>query len=106
MTFAARLGEETMNLGYGKGRLVPTGKRGPVTYVSYKISHQLVETTNANGSFLRQKAIVHSIDAEVGQHIGLGDYDLLVGDEIVRLKHVAGDPAWLVLSSNASAICV
>jgi hypothetical protein len=95
-----------MDLGYGKGRLVPAGKRGPVTYVSYKISHQLVETTNSNGSFLRQKAIVHSIDAEVGQQIGLGDYDLLVGEEIVRLKHVDDDPAWLVLSSNASAICV
>jgi hypothetical protein len=95
-----------MDLGYGKARLVPTGKGGPVTYVSYKISHQLVETTSPNGSFLRQKAIVHSIDAEVGQQIGLGDYDLLVGDEVVRLKHVAGDPGWLVLSSNASAICV
>jgi hypothetical protein len=65
-----------------------------------------VETTNSNGSFLRQKAIVHSIDAEVGQHIDLGDYDLLVGEEIVRLKHIAGDPEWLVLSSNVSAICV
>ncbi len=95
-----------MDLGYGKGRLVPTGKRGPVTYVSYKIGHQLVETTNSHGSFLRQKAIVHSIDAEVGQHIALGDYDLLVGDEIVRLKHITGDPEWLVLSSNVSAICV
>jgi hypothetical protein len=95
-----------MDLGYGKGRLVPTGKRGPVTYVSYKIGHQLVETKNSNGSFLRQKAIVHSIDAEVGQHIALGDYDLLVGEEIVRLKHIAGDPEWLVLSSNVSAICV
>jgi hypothetical protein len=95
-----------MDLGYGKARLVPTGKVGPVTYVSYKISHQLVETTNDNGSFLRQKAIVHSIDAEVGQQIALGDYDLLVGDEIVRLKHISGDPEWLVLSSNVSAICV
>ena len=85
---------------------MPTGKRAPVIYVSYKISHQLVETTNSNGSFLRLKAIVHSMDAEVGQHIGLGDYDLVVGDEIVRLKHVAGDPAWLILSSDASAICV
>ena len=94
-----------MDLGYGKGRLVPTGKRGPVTYVSYKIGHQLVETTNSNGSFLRQKAIVHSIAAEAGQHIGLGDFDLLVGDDIVRLKHVASDPEWLVLSSDASAVC-
>ncbi len=45
-----------MDLGYGKGRLVPTGKRGPAIYVSYKISQQLVETTDSNGSFLRQKA--------------------------------------------------
>jgi hypothetical protein len=98
--------EETMDLGYGKGRLMPTGKRGPVVYVSYKISQQLVQTTDANGSFMRQKTIVHSIDAEADQKIGLGDYDLLVGDEILRLKHIAGDPEWLVLSSNASAILV
>jgi hypothetical protein len=68
--------------------------------------HQLVETTSSNGSFLRQKAVVHSIDAEVDQPIGLGDYDLLIGDEIIRLKHIADDPAWLILSSNASAVCV
>jgi hypothetical protein len=95
-----------MDVGYGKGRLMPTGKRGPVIYVSYKVSQQLVETTDSNGSFLRQKTIVHSIDAEAGQEIGLGDYDLLVGEEIVRLKHIASDPEWLALSSNVSAICV
>jgi hypothetical protein len=95
-----------MDVGYGKGRLVPTGKRGPGIYVSYKISQQLVETRDANGSFLRKKAVVHSIDAEAGQDIGLGDYDLLVGDEIVRLKRIASDPEWLILSSNVSAICV
>jgi hypothetical protein len=95
-----------MDLGYGKGRLMPTGKRGPVVYVSYKISQQLVQTTDASGSFMRQKTVVHSIDAEADQKIGLGDYDLLVGDEILRLKHIAGDPEWLVLSSNVSAILV
>jgi len=95
-----------MDVGYGKGRLVPSGKLGPAIYVSYKISQQLVETKDENGSFLRKKAVVHSIDAEAGQHIGLGDYDLLVGDEIVRLKRIASDPEWLVLSSNVSAICV
>jgi hypothetical protein len=94
-----------MGLGYGKGRLIPTGTRGPAIYVSYKISQQLVETTDSNGPSLRQKAIVHAITAEAGQQIGLGDFDLLVGDEMVRLKHVASDPEWLVLSSDASAIC-
>jgi hypothetical protein len=93
-----------MDVGYGKGRLMPTGKRGPVIYVSYKISQQLVHTTDPNGSFTRQKTVVHSIDAEADQRIDLGDYDLLVGEEIVRLKHIAGDPEWLLLSSNASAI--
>jgi hypothetical protein len=93
-----------MGLGYGKGRLVPTGKLGPAIYVSYKISQQLVETKDSTGSFLRQKAVVHSIAAEPGQNIGLGDFDLLVGDDIVRLKHIASDPEWLVLSSDASAI--
>jgi hypothetical protein len=95
-----------MGLGYGKGRLIPTGKRGPAIYVSYKISQQFVETTDANGSFRRQKAVVHSIAAEAGQHIELGDFDLLVGEEVVRLKHIASDPEWLVLSSDASSICV
>jgi hypothetical protein len=93
-----------MALEYGKGRLVPTGKLGPALYVSYKISQQLVRTTDANGSFLRQKAVVHSISAEPGQNIGLGDFDLIVGEEIVRLKHIASDPEWLVLSSDTSAI--
>jgi hypothetical protein len=95
-----------MDLGYGKGRLVPTGKRGPVVYVSYKISQQLVRATDDNGSFMRQKTVVHSIDTEADQQLGLGDYDLLVGEEILRLKHIAGDPEWLVLSSNVSAILV
>jgi hypothetical protein len=94
-----------MGLGYGKGRLVPTGKGGPAIYVSYKISQQFVETTDSNGSFRRQKAVVHSIAAEAGQHIDLGDFDLLVGEEVVRLKHIASDPEWLVLSSDASSIC-
>ena len=92
-----------MDLGYGKARLVPTGKQGPVIYVSYKISQHLVGETSPS-HFMRQKTVVHSIAAEAGQHIALGDFDLLVGDEIVRLKHVASDPEWLVLSSDASAI--
>src|ERR1700738_1892199 len=95
-----------MDLGYGKGRLMPTGKRGPVVYVSYKISQQLVRTTDANGSFMKQKTVVHSIDAEADQQIGLGDYDLLVGDEILRLKHIAGDPEWLALFSNLFSIFI
>ncbi|MGC2400171.1 MAG: hypothetical protein WA510_10330 [Acidobacteriaceae bacterium] len=93
-----------MGLGYGKGRLVPTGKLGPAIYVSYKISQQLVKTNDSHGSFLREKAVVHAIEPEPGQSIGLGDFDLIIGGEIVRLKHVASDPEWLVLSSDTSVI--
>jgi hypothetical protein len=93
-----------MGLGYGKGRLVPTGKLGPAIYVSYKISQQMVKTNSSNGSFLREKVVVHSIEPEPGQSIGLGDFDLIVGGEIVRLKHIASDPEWLILSSDTSVI--
>jgi hypothetical protein len=92
--------------GSGKGKLVPSGKWAPSIDVRYQISQQLVEATDANGSFLRPKAVIHSIAAEAGQQIALGDFDLLVGDQIIRLKHVADHPEWLLLSSNSSAICV
>jgi hypothetical protein len=93
-----------MALEYGKGKLVPTGAHHPAIFVSYKISQQLVEATGPHGSFLRKKAVVDSIAAEPGQQIAFGDYDLHVGEEILRLKHVASDPEWLVLSSDVSAI--
>jgi hypothetical protein len=63
-----------------------------------------VEATGPTGSFLRRRAVVDSIAAEPGQNIALGDYDLHVGEEILRLKHVADNPEWLVLSSDVSAI--
>jgi hypothetical protein len=93
-----------MSLGNGKGKLVPTGTREPAIYVSYQISQQLVESTGSGGGFLRKKAVVHSIAAEAGQDIALGDYDLLIGGDILRLKHIASDPEWLVLSSDASSL--
>jgi hypothetical protein len=90
-----------MEQGFGTGTLVPCGKRAPAINVSFKISQQLVQTRNGNGD-LRPRPVVHSIAAEAGQPIDLGDFDLLVGKELVRLKHVANDPEWLVLSSNAA----
>jgi hypothetical protein len=91
-----------MDQDYGKGTLVPTGKHAPCIDVRYRITQQPVDTTS--GPFVRQKVVVHSIAAEAGQQIELGDFDLLVGDKMVRLKHTASDPEWLVLSSNVSAI--
>jgi hypothetical protein len=90
-----------METGFGTGTLVPSGKRAPAINVSFKISQQMVQTRDGNGA-LRPRPIVHSVAAEAGQPIELGDFDLLVGKELVRLKHVANDPEWLVLSSSAA----
>ena len=87
-----------MEQGYGKGKLVPSGKGAPAIEVNFKISRQ------AHGSSPTPKTVVDSIAATAGQPIELGDFDLLVGQQIVRLKHVANDPKWLVLSSDLSAI--
>jgi hypothetical protein len=80
---------------------VPSGRRAPAINVSFKISQQLVQARDGNGT-PRPRPVVHSISAEAGQPIELGDFDLLVGTELVRLKHVANEPEWLVLSSNAA----
>jgi hypothetical protein len=90
-----------METGFGTGTLVPSGKRAPAINVSFKISQQMVQARDGNGA-LRPRPVVHSVAAEAGQPIELGDFDLLVGKELVRLKHVANEPEWLVLSSNAA----
>jgi hypothetical protein len=92
-----------METGFGTGTLVPSGKRAPAINVSFKISQQMVQTRDGNCA-LRPRPIVQSVAAEAGQPIGLGDFDLLVGKELVRLKHVANDPEWLVLSSNVAVV--
>jgi hypothetical protein len=90
-----------MEQGFGTGTLVPSGKRAPAINVSFRISQQMVKTRDDIGA-LSPRPVVHSIAAEAGQPIDLGDFDLLVGEAIVRLKHVPDDPEWLVLSSNAA----
>jgi seryl-tRNA(Sec) selenium transferase len=87
-----------MEQGYGKGKLVPSGKWAPEIAVNFQITRQ------ANGSSPTPRTVVASMAAEAGHPIALGDFDLLVGQRIVRLKHVANDPEWLILSSDASAI--
>ena len=88
--------------GQGKGRLVPTGKMGPALNVNYDIDHVTAEQPNALGPPVKGKrARVHSITCENGQPIPLGDCDLLVENEILRLRHTADNPEWLVLSSDA-----
>jgi hypothetical protein len=81
--------------------LVPTGKHAPALGVDYEISH-VSETKEFNGIAVKhRRAAVQFVAERQGQPIPLGDYDLVIGNEIVRLKHIAGDPEWLVLSSNA-----
>jgi hypothetical protein len=88
--------------GPGKGTLVPAGKHAPALGVDYEISHYLAETKISGGAVIQHKrAAVQFLKENKGQPIPLGDFDLVIGDEIVRLKHIVDDPEWLVLSSDA-----
>lgn len=85
--------------GQGKGKLVPTGKHEPTFDVTYDISHEVAKVKTIYGEpTKRVKAVVHYIASNNGQAIPPGDFDLLVGSEILRLKHLPSDPEWLVLS--------
>jgi hypothetical protein len=88
--------------GLGKGILVPTGKHAPALGVDYEISHYIAETRMSDGVVIKHKrAAVQFLTENNGQPIPLGDFDLVIGNEIVRLKHIVDDPEWLVLSSDA-----
>ena len=87
--------------GQGKGRLVPTGRREPALDVSYKISHVFSAKTALRSEPPRKAVVDCIIMGDPAEHIPLGDFDLLVDNKILRLKHIANDPDWLVLSSNA-----
>jgi hypothetical protein len=88
--------------GSGRGRLVPTGKSTPSLDVNYEIFHRFLDTNLLNGlATSRKTAVVRSISCDNGQAVPLGDFDLLVDKEIIRLKHISSDPEWLVLSSYA-----
>ena len=88
--------------GIGKGLLMPTGKHFPVIDVKFEISHRVAEAPASDGSLVRQKrASIHCEAEGSGQQLPFGDFDLVVGDEIIRVKHTAGHPEWLVLSSTA-----
>jgi hypothetical protein len=93
----------TMNLdGQGTGKLVRTGHSEPLLDVRYDISHAFAERRGPNGEQLSQtKAIVHSIAADGDAELPPGDFDLLAGGELLRVKHLPQNSGWLVLSSNA-----
>ena len=88
--------------GEGTGTLIPTGKSQPARGVSYAITHEAMELHGPGGQTVKsQKAIVQRIACQNGEALPLGDFDLLVGSDLIRLKHVPQQPEWLVLSSNA-----
>jgi hypothetical protein len=88
--------------GRGKGMLKPSGKDAPIMTVDYEISHHEFSSNQQNGLRMHRKlASVRFLTSDTDTALPLGDYDLLVGDEIVRLKHIADHPKWLVLSSFA-----
>ena len=88
--------------GEGYGILVPTGKSDPAWEVSFDIRHEEVETKSPDDQAVKRRiAIVRLICCRDGQPIPAGDWDLLIGDHLLRLRHRTADPEWLVLSSNA-----
>lgn len=88
--------------GEGTGTLIPTGKSAPARGVNFAISHEATELQGPGGQTVKlQKAIVHRISCQTGETIPAGDFDLVVGSDLIRLKHVPQQPEWLVLSSNA-----
>jgi len=87
--------------GEGNGRLVPTGKLEPALKVSFEISHKALHSESVGGRIGKQTAVVHFISCDDGRLIPAGDYDLLIGSEILRLRRTMSHPEWLVLSSNA-----
>ena len=78
--------------GKGTGKLVPTGKSEPKIDVAYDISHRATETCSLPE--------VHEIASLKGEKLPYGDCDLLVGSEILRLRHCDHGPEWLVLSTD------
>jgi hypothetical protein len=87
--------------GSGKGKLVPTGKSTPSLDVNYEIGHRLCETRQDGLLLSRKTAVIRSLSCDNGQSLPFGDFDLLVDNQIIRLKHISSEPEWLVLSSNA-----
>jgi len=80
--------------GEGIGKLVLTGVSDPKIDVNYKLSHKVVETDGVSCSVPR----VHWIASTKGEPLPIGDCDLIVGNEILRLRHCSKDPEWIVLS--------
>jgi hypothetical protein len=78
--------------GKGTGKLVPTGKSEPEIDVTFDIWHRSLENCSVTE--------VNEIASLKGEKLPYGDCDLLVGTEILRLRHCDHGPEWLVLSTD------
>ena len=86
--------------GQGHGKIVQTGKSEPRIDVAYDIAHEPVKTQDSEGAAAQCSVpIVHSITPlKEGETLPLGDCDLVIDNELLRLRHRAQHPEWLVLS--------
>ena len=85
------------------GKLTPTGKHYPEIIVRAAISHEEMNIEWPNGVMIKQKkSVVHSITPQNGEVLAPGDFDLVMGSELLRLKKLPNSPEWLVLSSPTS----
>ena len=84
----------------GTGKLVPTGYSGPAVTVSFVISFSTKEIANPSGKPVRQNLTkIHSITPLKGAQVPPGDYDLIVGKDLLRVRRNLGNPEWIVLSN-------
>ncbi len=83
----------------GTGKLKPTGKAAPETGVRVSISHEVLENVIGGQKMKLNKTVVHNIVPQNGDSLPPGDFDLVVCDRLIRLKKVANNPEWVVLSS-------
>ena len=92
-------GLDMAHINESTGRLVPTGKNYPEIVVRAAISHELLENTIGSEKSQQKKVVVHSVIPQNGDVLPAGDFDLVIGGKLLRLKKVPNSAEWLVLSS-------
>ena len=87
------------NISEGDGKLIPTGKTYPETGVRVSMSHEVLDNAVGGQKLQQKKTIVHSVVPLNGGILPAGDFDLVMGSQLLRLKKLPGQSEWLVLSS-------
>jgi hypothetical protein len=85
----------------GKGQLVRTGRSSPRFVVDYKIGFASGQRQGTREPLANpRRPFIDSVESEDGQELPMGDCDLIVGKQLIRVRHSDRDPEWLILSSN------